>query len=94
MIIFVRKVHLKVVVAGEELKKSLIEQRSLFEESVRLKRISDEVSMKLQENDKKFVEKVNELEDFQKFVVNRELRMVELKEEIAELKSRLPGQQA
>ncbi len=87
--IFMRAIYLKTFIAREELQKSLIEQRIIFEESVRLRRISEDVSRKLQENDKKLVEKIEELENFQKFAVDRELRMVELKEEIAALKMKL-----
>lgn len=90
MAIFIRAIYLKVVFAGKELEKSLLEQKELFEEANRLKKDSEEANKHLQEKDRNLAEKVIELEDFQKFFVDRELKMVELKKELAELKSKLP----
>lgn len=89
MIVFLRVIYLKAVFTWEELRKSLIEQRELFEESVRLKRVSEMANIRLEEKDKSLVEKIDELEKFQKFSVGRELRIIELKEELASLKSKL-----
>lgn len=90
IILFLRAIYLKAVFMGEELQKSLLEQRELFEESVRLRRVSEMANIQLEEKDKSLAEKIDELEKFQKFSVGRELRMIELKEELASLKSKLP----
>lgn len=86
LIILLRKINLTVVKARKDLEKNLIKQQELFEDVKKSKEDIEKSNGSLLEKDQKLAEKVKELESFQKFVVGRELKMIELKEEIEALK--------
>ncbi|MCX6738045.1 MAG: hypothetical protein NTY11_01330 [Candidatus Parcubacteria bacterium] len=54
-----------------------------------LKEFAEELEQKIQLRTRELQERVDELEVFHKFTVNRELKMIELKEEISALKKEL-----
>lgn len=60
-----------------------------FSEITELKKLQKELEEKVKERTEELQEKIEELEKFQKLAVGRELKMVELKEEIEMLKERL-----
>lgn len=88
LIALIRKINARVMEARADLGKHLLRQKELLKEVEKSKKDIEEVNVSLLEKDQKLAEKVNELENFQKFVVGRELRMVELKREIEALKNR------
>ncbi|MEK7452918.1 MAG: cache domain-containing protein [Patescibacteria group bacterium] len=80
------RVNLKVIAGRTELEKNFSVQVELSHNLEESKKDIEAVNSHLKEKDLKLVEKVAELEYFQKFLVDREIRMAELKKEIAELK--------
>ncbi len=88
LIFLIRKINLKAVEAQRALERNLLKQQGLLREVQKSKDDIEESNASLLENDRKLAEKVQELESYQKFVVGREIRMVELKQEIEVLKKR------
>jgi PAS domain S-box-containing protein len=64
-----------------------------FLDITRLKELQAELEEKVEERTKELKLKVEELEKFHKLAVGRELKMIELKEEIEKLKSKLEKNQ-
>ncbi len=56
-----------------------------------IKKLNESLEQKVAERTKELAEKINELERFKDATVNRELRMKELRDEIAALKEKLQG---
>ena len=74
--------------------KELQEARSVLEIKVRartqeLKDLAESLEKQVEERTKELQEKMEELEKFNRLAVGRELKMIELKEEIKELKEKL-----
>jgi len=90
LIFFMRRVNIKIVLARKEIEKNLLAQKELFSQLEESQKDMKEANEHLKEKDVKLSEKIAELENFQKFVVDRELKMAELKKEMAELRSKLP----
>lgn len=86
LLFLMRKVNLKVVQGRIELEKNLLLQKELLKRVEESKKNIETVNAHLKEKDSKLGEKVIELENFQKFTLNREIRMIELKGEIKVLK--------
>ncbi len=60
-----------------------------FSDITPLKELQEKLEEKVRERTKELQEKINQLETFQRLTVGRELKMVELKREIKELKAQL-----
>ena len=63
--------------------------QQLKETKVNLEKSKAVLKIKVEERTKELQEKLEELENFQKFAVGREIKMVELKKEIKRLKKEL-----
>ncbi|MDO8639474.1 MAG: hypothetical protein Q7R53_00980 [bacterium] len=78
----------------EDIKESLEEAKNILEIRVNartkeLEDLAEGLENQVQERTKNLREKIEELERFQKLTLNRELKMVDLKKEIADLKKEL-----
>lgn len=89
LVFMMRKTNLKLVSGRKELEKNFLVQQELFNKAEGSKKEIETANSHLKEKDVKLGEKIAELEKFQKFVVDREVRMIELKQEIAALKKNL-----
>jgi hypothetical protein len=86
LIFLMQRINLKVLLGRKELEKNLLVQIGLFQKVEVSKKEIEVINDHLKEKDSRLAEKVAELESFQKFVVDREIRMIELKQEITALK--------
>ena len=59
-----------------------------FSDISELKKLQEELDLKIKERTKELQERVEELEKFHRLIVGRELKMIELKEEIERLKKK------
>ncbi|MDP3093786.1 MAG: hypothetical protein Q8N16_03410 [bacterium] len=75
-----------------EITKSALEAK-VAERTKELKELSESLDQQVKEKTEKLEDKIEELERFNKLVIGRELKMVELKEEIESLKTELKKNQ-